>query len=420
MKKLIAFICLAIVLQATANASPPQLLSPPVAPVGEPTAEIVEKLLQAKWDRNLSNKSESDSIYAATARDNPHVMVAYALNRINHGSVGQALKTTSEARRLFKQNWDGRILEVWLLTLTDEYDAAIVQLRSFKKQLEIAKADNRLPVAVEHQLYLRFGRLIGYLEGPVVEKVNSPLLAETVVLLEQGIDAESKKAFSLARQFVKTEYEKLLAKQTDYQNQELVKVAASNEIVKKSLEQENKLVEETRARLVPQLEQLTSESDLLTSRLDQQIITASTNLRTANQAVFRLEQQLAILYADLFRINRRNFSSVIAIENQINRVGFDLSQQRITAVNQANELSALQNELFAVRRNYQRQIAQANRSLKQTEVAQNRNNKKLQKIVVPKIAGGKNQALNNRRTALKTYDNLPLELYRQEMLDAFE
>ena len=293
-------------------------------------------------------------------------------------------------------------------------------MRSFKKQLEIAKADNRLPVAVEHQLYLRFGRLIGYLEGPVVEKVNSPLLAETVVLLEQGIDAESKKAFSLARQFVKTEYEKLLAKQTDYQNQELVKVAASNEIVKKSLEQENKLVEETRARLVPQLEQLTSESDLLTSRLDQQIITASTNLRTANQAVFRLEQQLAILYADLFRINRRNFSSVIAIENRINRVGFDLSQQRITAVNQANELSALQNELFAVRRNYQRQIAQANRSLKQTEVAQNRNNKKLQKIVVPKIAGGKNQALNNRRTALKTYDNLPLELYRQEMLDAFE
>jgi len=86
MKKLIAFICLAIVLQATANASPPQLLSPPVAPVGEPTAEIVEKLLQAKWDRNLSNKSESDSIYAATARDNPHVMVAYALNRINRGS----------------------------------------------------------------------------------------------------------------------------------------------------------------------------------------------------------------------------------------------------------------------------------------------------------------------------------------------
>ena len=420
MKKLIAFICLVIVLQATANASPPQLLCPPVAPVGEPTAEIVEKLLETKWDRNLSNKSESDSIFAAAARDNPHVMVAYALNRINHGSIGQALQATSVARRLFKQNWDSRILEVWLLTLTDEYDAAIVQLRSFKKQLEIAKADNRLPVAVEHQLYLRFGRLIGYLEGPVVEKVNLPLLAETVVLLEQGIDAESKKAFSLARQFVKTEYEKLLAKQTDYQNQELVKVAASNEIVKKSLEQENKLVEETRARLVPQLEQLTSESDLLTSRLDQQIITASTNLRTANQAVFRLEQQLAILYADLFRINRRNFSSVIAIENRINRVGFDLSQQRITAVNQANELSALQNELFAVRRNYQRQIAQANRSLKQTEVAQNRNNKKLQKIVVPKIAGGKNQALNNRRTALKTYDNLPLELYRQEMLDAFE
>ena len=111
---------------------------------------------------------------------------------------------------------------------------------------------------------------------------------------------------------------------------------------------------------------------------------------------------------------------MIAIESQINRVGLDLSQQRIATINQANELSALQNELFAVRRNYQRQINQANRSLKQTEVAQSRNNKKLQKIVVPKIAGGKNQALKNRRTALKTYDNLPLELYRQEMLDAFE
>ena len=419
MKKLIALICLIAALQATATAAPLQLLSPPNEKLAPSTKAVVNRLLNTTWDRESNNKNDSESTFAAAPHNKPEILIAYVLNRINHSSIDQALEIASETRLSFEQNWDGRMLEVWLLTLTNKYDTAIVQMRSFKKQLDIAKQNNRLSAAAALDLYGRFGRLIGYFEGPVAEKVNPQLLANTTVLLEQNIAPETKKAFSLARQSVKAEYEQLLAQQVAYQNQELVKVAAVNEVEKERIEEDNKLTQEARARLEPELEKLVSEGHLLTSRLEQQISSASSNLLSINQSAYGLEQQLAFLYTDLFNIDRRSLASVYAIENQIYRVELDLSQQRIAAANQAGVLSGLQNDLFAVRRNYQRQIGQAKSNLKRVEVAQKRNGKKLQKIAAgPKIAGGKTQSLANRRTALRTYDDLALELYRQDMLDA--
>ena len=419
MKKLIALICLLVALQATATAAPLQLLTQPNKKLDASTKAAVKQLLDTKWERGATNKKESETFFTETPHDNPEVLVAYALNRIKHNSVDQALKVASESRVRFEQNWDGRILEVWLLTLTDQYDAAIVQMRSFKKQLDIAEKDDRLPAAVAQDLYQRFGRLIGYLEGPVAEKVNPRILADTTALLERNIAPETLKAFTLARQSVKTEYEQLIAQQIAYQNRELVKVAGANDVEKERLEKENKLTQDTRARLVPELERLESEGHLETSRIERQISSAQSNLLSINQVAYGLEQQLGFLYTDLFNIDRRFLANVYAIENQIYRVELDLSQQRIAAANQAGALSALQNDLFAVRQNYQRQIREVKRNLKRADVAQKRNSKQLQKIAAgPKIAGGKTQSLANRRTGLKTYDDLPLELYRQDLLDA--
>lgn len=423
MKQSIAFICLFIALSSTATATPLQLLNPPTKQLDAATTATVTQLLDTKWDRGATNKLESNSVFSDARRDKPEVLVAYTLNRINHGSIDQALETASESRLRFEQNWDGRLLEVWLLALTDKYDAAVVQMRSLKKQLDIANNKKRLPATVSQNLYGRLGRLIGYLEGPVAEKADAQLLASTIVLLEQNIAPETQKSFTLARQAVKAQYDQLVAQQVAFQNQELVKVAAVNEVDKQRIEQDNKLTQETRARLEPELEKLRNEAYSSTSRLEQQINSAVSNLRSINQAAYGLEQQLAFLYTDLFRINPRinpRFAgSNFAIQNQIYRVELELSQQRIAASNQAGVLNGLQNDLFAVRQNYQRQIGQAERNLKRVEVTQNRNNKQLQKLAAgPKIAGGKSQSLANRRTALKTYDNLPLELYRQEMLDA--
>ena len=418
MKKLTALICLFVALQATVIAAPLQLLSPPTKQLDPPAKKAVEQLLDAKWKKGSANKRESETIFAEDPHDKPEVLVAYVLNRINHNEVDQGLEIAKEFRLRFKQNWDGRILDVWLLTLTDQYDVAIVQMRSLKKQLDAAQKENRLTAAVSQSLYRRLGRLIGYLEGPVVEKVNPQLLADTTAILEQNITPQTQQAFTLARQFVKTEYDQLVAQQVAYQNKELVKVAAVNDVEKEQLEKETELNQDTRAQLVPQLEKLRDEERLQTSLLEQQIGSAQGNLRTISQTAYNLEQQLAFLYADLYTIDRRFFNT-FAIENQIYQVELELTQQRNAAANQAGIVNGLSNELFGVRQNFQRQIGQAQRNLRRIEVSQKRNNKQLQKIAAgPKIAGGKTQSLASRRTALKTYDGLPLELYRQELLDA--
>ena len=418
MKKLIALICLLVALTTTAAAAPLQLLSPPTGQLDASTKTTVKQLLDAKWNREPTNKLESKSIFSDGPK-NPEVVLAYALNRIHHNSIDQALEVANESRVRFKQNWDGRILEIWLLTLTNKYDSALVQMRSFKKQLDTANKKAQLPAKVSQDLYGRFGRLIGYLEGPVAEKVNPQLLASTTVLLEQNIDPETKKAFTLARQSVKAQYEQLLAEQVAYQNKELTKVAASNEVEKERLVQDNQLTQQTRARLEPEIEELSSESNLQTTRLQQQIYSAGNSLHAINQSAYGLEQQLGYLYLDLYSLGPRNLHGAYTIQNHIYRLENELNQQRIAATNQAGVLNGLQNDLFAVRRNFQQRIGQAKHNLRRVEGAQKRNFKQLKKIAAgPKIAGGKTQSLASRRTALRTYDNLPLELYRQEMLDS--
>ena len=171
MKKLTALICLFVALQATATAAPLQLLSPPTKQLDSPAKKVVEQLLDALWKKGSANKRESETIFAENPRDKPEVLVAYVLNRINHNQIDEGLETAKEFRLRFKQNWDGRILEVWLLTLTDQYDVAMVQMRSLKKTTRRrperkSSACHRFAKSSTDVLVV----LIGYLEGPVVEK----------------------------------------------------------------------------------------------------------------------------------------------------------------------------------------------------------------------------------------------------------
>ena len=64
------------------------------------------------------------------------------------------------------------------------------------------------------------------------------------------------------------------------------------------------------------------------------------------------------------------------------------------------------------------QVRDIDKELKKISATKRRNMNKLAKIAAgPEVADGKKQAMINRATALRTYDDLPLELYRQQLLE---
>lgn len=425
MKWLIGFFCCYLAMPALSAFASPQLLNVPVEKLDPETIGTIHQLLDSNWERNSANNAKSQAVFETSPQDNPHVLVAYAINRIQHGKISDALPLAKAVRQRFDTNLDGPVLEIWLLALTDNYESAIVRMSDLKKR--IAKANRQRPVSKETEvkIFSRIGRLMGYFEGPVAEKLNPQLVAKISQQLQTDLSPEAQNAFSQNRTSVLIKFKELLNDSANFEKLELARVAAANEIEKQRLEQEDLLVQQTRERLQPKLEQLNETANSESSILEQQIASAANELEFANQSAFRTEQDLAFLYADLLSINRRNrgvfLFDVYALEDQIFRTEVQLNQFRASAINAAANLAVLRNQLIATQTRYTRQIAALQQQLKRSEIIQKRNGRELQKIAQgPKIAGGKKKARKQRRKALRTYDDLSLELYRQELLNAIQ
>ena len=77
------------------------------------------------------------------------------------------------------------------------------------------------------------------------------------------------------------------------------------------------------------------------------------------------------------------------------------------------------NEVAQIRNRYGGELSQLERDLNNSGKQQRRNSKKLAKLAKPTKPNNKKVALlNNRITALNSYDKLPLELYRADLLNA--
>ncbi len=425
MKWVIGFICCYVAMPSLALLASPQLLSMPTEKLDAETIDAIDQLLDSNWQRNSANHRKSQSIFENAPRDNPHVLVAYAINRIQHGKTSDALAAAKETRQRFETNLDGPVLEIWLLALTDNYERAIVRIGDLKKRLTQARDRGLVSEPAELKLYSRLGRLMGYFEGPVAEKLSPQLVAQISQQLQADLSPQAQNAYSKNRTSVLIQFKELLNDLAKFESVELARVAAANEVEKKRLEQDNILIQQTRERLQPKLEQLNETANSESSILEQQILSAASELEFANQAAFRTEQDLAFLYADLLSINRRFRGPLLfdtfALEDQIFRTEIQLNQFRTSAINAASNLAVLRNQLIATQNRYTRQIDTVQKQLNRTEVIQTRNGRELKKIAQgPKIAGGKKKARKHRRKALRTYDDLSLELYRQELLDAIK
>lgn len=415
--------CCYLALPPSALLATPQLLTATPNTLDAKSSRAIDELLRPHWARTPANHRESQSAFASAPKDNPHVLVAYVLNRIQHGKIDDALPIATEIRQRFKNNLDGPVLEIWLLALTNQYERAIIRMAALKKHLTDVQANAPVAADVQQKIFSRLGRLMGYFEGPVADKLTPQLIAQIDEQLKIGLAPQTLNAFSLNRTSVKLKYKDLLNDQTKFENAELDRVAAVNEIKRQRLEQDNQIAQQSRERLQPLMDQLTESASSQTSILEQQILSAASELELANQSSFRTEQDLAFLYSDLLRVDRRfrrgYLPNVFALEDQIFRTENQLNQLRNSAVNAASNLAALRNQLSASQVRYGRQIKSLQNQLERSEVAQKRNSRGLEKIARgPKIAGGKKTAIRQRRQALRTYDDLTLELYRQEILDA--
>jgi chromosome segregation ATPase len=133
------------------------------------------------------------------------------------------------------------------------------------------------------------------------------------------------------------------------------------------------------------------------------------------------ELDLQLMYSDLNLILQqppRFQIGVLQLQGQIRNAELALVSLTSSANQTSQQINSLSAQLAQVRNGVNQRLNELEREIKRVNGAKRRNMAKLTKIAKgPKVASGKRDSMRSRAKALRTYDDLVVELYRQDILD---
>ncbi len=387
-----------------------QLIQTPALPVEE--GKLVKFWLDEAWDKGIENNDKSVQVYEAAAPKDSNVNLAYAVNRLQHNRTSEALAVAESAKAADPKNLDAIILLIWLKVLQDDFDVALIEMQTFADTVKKTKFDrDKLDVA-----YRRLGRLLGYVNGPVAGQCNPDILLRTTERLNEGLDDRQRKILTDQSDAVIARYEQLLKDLSQEVHDSIVQNEAADKASKAALEKQNNVLETQTDQIQKQRNALELEGEQKISAVAQKLPPLEAQLQNVILEMDALRSQ--IQYNQSIVLFGQNNLQGSLLANNFNR--FQLQQNYLLLNNLrsnanaiANAIAVEQSRINQIRAAYNAQLQRLNKDIKKSTNLQRRNTNKLVKIAEgPEPDAGKVKALNNRTSALRIYDPLPLEQYR--------
>ena len=417
-KQLLTLFAIACVYSISIWPASAQIIVPSRTKIDAASSKPIRKLLTTDWDKSPTNASNSKTTFAEAGNYNTDILVAYTINRLQHNKASEAKIYAEELTSRFSKNLDGWMLRIWINALVNNYDLSLLNMRSFKKAMDETKD---LPQVTQNKIYKRLGRLVGYFQGPVTKQVNDDILEETILQLANGIPPKVLKTFNESRDKVLKAHDALLNEQGQKTQTELVKVKAENDQEIIALEREYKLLEKTESDLAPRKDKLRADASRTIQGLEQQSSGISQQLSSVSADIQSVQYDLQYLYIDLNNIllaPRNPRRSTFFVRNQIRNAQLNLASLRNSGAGLSNQLNGIRNQISQVNSSLNNQLREIDKEIRRVNGAKRRNQAKLGKLARgPELMGGKKEAMRNKQISLRTYDNLQLEVYRQDLLD---
>jgi len=407
----------AIVLQvASTQFASGQLIEPITIPESE--KQRVKFWLDQTWKKNLNNRTQSVELYELVPINSPTVLVAYAINRFRHNRVREAGEAVEAALSIAPNNLDARLLSIWVKTVRDQYDSAMTNIRALAKTIQT----RNIPPAQLDNTYRRIGRLLGYLQGPVGDQVNQEILREAIRELSVGLTPRHQKLMREEMDTLIADYEGRLKHLGEKVAESVKEKDVAKDADRKLINQENTFLQTQTQKIQDRQDKVRNEGETKIeqalsriqplrselSSLEADIQTTRNNTRALQTALFfhRNDPNGSLLQCQVLRLQIQDgFFRLNNLNNRADAVAFNIDRGA--------------NEVAQIRNRYGGQLSQLERDLNNSGKQQRRNSKRLAKLAKPTKPNNKKVALlNNRIKALNSYDQLPLELYRADLLGA--
>ena len=382
---------------------------------------VAKRLLKDYWEKESGNRDAASVFWAnhkSAANSNSDALLAYVYNRMRHARIREALKAATELNELDPRHVDGWLVRIWLETTTDNFNRALVKMGLLKQELDL---QTNLRPDIRSSILRKLGRLVGFMEGPVNRRVNIDTLEQAIATIASKLAPPELQTFNDERKKVIDRFTQVSATNSQTINNEKDRLQRVINVETQNLEQAKRDYDQRISQLAPQIDQLRLQADQQISVARQQAEPLEREAVSIDTAIANAQSDLNLLYWDLARFDnvapRRNPNNVF-IWRAIRNRQLDLNNLYARADAIAIQLADAVARVRQIEFEYGQRIDALNNEINQLGRAKNRSQKRLNKLAKgPVVASGKLQAMDNRVKSILTYDQFPLEMKRQELLN---
>lgn len=392
------------------------------------TDEIVKKLLKDFW--TATKKSQANDYFASQTVKNFETIYAFALVKSRQHDVKAALKALDELERIDPTKTQPQRLKTWLLLRQNEFNLAVTSLG---KYIELVNADKTLSDFARTEAYRFAGRVFAYLEGPVQGRASKLPMETTKRKILFKLDPDLLSAFNFDFSVVEKEYQEMIGKKQTI-DQNAAKIDAEKRKMKfAQLTEVEKQLAENKDQIAEKSSELRTEATKVLEEL---------RLQDAPLALqqSQLESELNLINRDLFlMISDYNYWNTLALRENNQRLRILYFQRagradglilraELDANSVRSQLNILESQRNDLRRQYaaidssaSQQLASLNNGLKNIEKQKRRTaNEKIKATKPSRKTVTQSMSLRIRSQSIATFDQFPLEIERQLLLDSLK
>lgn len=273
------------------------LLLDPGSLAGQVDFVEVAELLDAGWkpsSRGLEAAGEKYDELQARANGDPRITYAYALVQMRNRRYDDARRLLDEVLKADKDHRAARRAKVWLLAVTKNYAAALVELETLVKSMPRDDADAE--AQAEYDRIAEFaGRVVGFVDGPGAASLAPHLRADARKRVLAALPPTRQPAFERGNEAILKQFAELDLDRRQSKEDAKADAEERQARVRDQLERE-------RAAIAQERGALKARSDKLAAELDKELADLDAKLRPLATRQNRLEGQAAAIQREMASI----------------------------------------------------------------------------------------------------------------------
>lgn len=391
--------------------------------------EVIDQLLREGWQVGPDGMAVArEGAVSARQLQDADALYAAGLALLRHHQYDEAAEVFQAAIDVDPKHYRSWRALIWIRTLQEKFDVALVQIQRLSKQLPTSELAPQEETKVLETIRL-LGRLFGFYEGPRSGDVSSALVTRARDSIRPALVGQRQTDFDNNYQDVATLFTSSTTEQQDAKDDAKLQEQMEKQNNQQQLEIRRKQIQVDAQQAIDQIDKLRSEWTQEEQRFAQLEgpLNVSISQLESQQSVIRRE--LAILIDDVFRLTeeRRQTNDpvrkdrldreIFRLERLINDYERDLALVQAEGRRLVASRDVLRTRRLQTQQRFEAEIKQHVDRKQDLERAEKRLSLETRRNNRPATGNSaKVRVLSAKTSSIRTYFDFPLEVERLTLL----